>query len=974
MKAKLRLTLMNFLKSIRFKKLYLVLSFILNQLILPAQKYNELLKDLPSNTPFKEVQQIINGYFDNMPVKDKEYKQWKRFEWLAQRRLNEMGMLEDVVEWNKKAMEHRQQMIANVSNSLNSPNSPNSVNALDNGWTALGPTGDNNSNGSLGRVVCIAFHPTNANTWYVGTPAGGMWRTKDGGTNYTPLSDTLPGLGVASIVVHPTNPDIIYILTGDGNAMNRGHYLKEAGTGVYKSTDGGTTWNQTGMIWDYSSGTYGFKLMFQPGSTNIMLAATSSGMWRSLNAGVTWNNVNNAIPFTDIEFKPGQPNIVFACGYSGSMYYSYDVGTTWASRTISTGTDRMELEVTPANSNRIYALCGPGGTGTFNGLFTFNSSDISGGAWTKVRGTPNIFGYSDVGADAATQTWRNISMYVASDNENLILTGGCFIWKSTDGGVNVSKSSGNPAIHADNHFIVKHPLNDFLLSGCDGGLFKSTDTGRSWNSISKGLQITQFYRFDASETSFGQLLGGAQDNGLLKRKLNSSIYENYFIGDGMDVIIDPIDNNIMYGCNQNGGLFKSNANGNAMNGAITQPTAGDDYWVTNIALHNTVNTTLFFGGTGGIKRSTNSGASWTDIGASGKDAMMQGISNVDRFYAADGRTLRRSDNVNDPAPTWVNVTGSGANYPPTGTFITGIAVDPYNSYDVWICVSGFVAGQKVYRSTDLGDTWTNVSVNLPNIPIHCILYEDNGGSGSGAVYIGTEMGVYYNWFGVWLPFGKYLPNSPVTDLKMVNLGGTKYLYASTFGRGLWYTMSYSQDGCIPYLQLTNSAYGNKAYAAKDSLYTTATTTGATNADITLKGGTYVRFGPGAVYSGNNGKMVASVAVCTSGGIPNPNASAQILGVDDAEVFFAQTPIASSNAETTNNLLKQKEDGYKLTFNCNGKQEIRISIKGADRETFGYFVQSILQEGNYDLNIPKLNMKKDLWLVIEKDDEVMKLKL
>ncbi|MES2777454.1 MAG: hypothetical protein V4722_24960 [Bacteroidota bacterium] len=950
------------------KCFFFTVSLLLSQLLLPAQKFNELVKDLPPETPFKRVQEVINGYFDKMPQKDKEYKQWKRFEWLAQRRLNDKGMLQDVVEWNKKAMAQRAQLATNA---------PNAVNALSNGWTALGPTGNDSTDGNLGRVVCIAFHPTNANTWYVGTPAGGLWRTRDGGTSYTPLSDTLPGLGVASICIHPTNPDIIYILTGDGNAMNRGHYLRERGTGVYKSTNGGTTWTETGMIWAYSSNTYGFKMLMQPGNPNLMLAATSSGIWRSIDAGVSWANTNNAIGFTDIEFKPGNSSVVFASGYSGSMYYSSDAGVTWGSRTLASGTDRMELEVTPANANRIYALCGPGTAGAFKGLFTYDGTNYAGGGWTIIRNFPNIFGYSDVGSDAVSQTWRNISLYVSAANENLLLTGGCFIWKSTNGGAGIAKSSGDPVIHADNHFIVKHPLSNFLLSGCDGGLFKSTDTGATWKSISKGLQVTQFYKFDASVTSFGQIIGGAQDNGHLRRKLNSSIYDFFAVGDGMDVLMDPTNNNIMYGCNQNGGFFKSTVTGDTMQYSATQPTPGDDYWVTNIALHNTVNTTLFFGGAGGIRRSTNSGASWTDIGGSGQDAMMQGTSNIDRLYAAQGITMRRTDNVNAATPTWTTITGTAPNYPPASvSFITGIAVDPDNSGEVWICVPGFVAGEKVYRSTNAGVSWTNMSLNLPNIPIHCILFEDNNNAPGGAIYVGTEMGVYYrdNVLGIWLPFGQYLPNSPVTDLKMVVFGGTKYLYASTFGRGMFYTMSYSQNGCIPYLSVSNSQYGNKLYAARDSLYTTATTTGASNAEITLNGGTYVRFGPGAVYSGNNGKFLASVAVCTSGGVPNPNTSAEMLGVEDAESFFAQTPVANANTPSLPAIVKQKEGQYAASFTSDGKHEIRVSIKDDNNETLGYFVRAFLEEGGYELSIPKIKMKKQLWLVIEKNEEVTRLKL
>ncbi len=966
--------------------LFIVVSIFGHQ-SLKAQIFSELLKRLPPNATFKQQQQLFNRHFDSIPKRtantvnevdekegnEGEYKRWKRFEWLAERRLDENGMLRDATEFNQKAAEERQRTTV--------PMSPEAAAGFSNGWTALGPTGTydpNNSNGginnNMGRVNCIAFHPTDPNTWYIGTATGGVWKTTNNGESYKPISDTLPSLGISSIVVHPTNPETVFILTGDGNTNISIYYGRQCGTGVYKSTNGGTTWAQTGLIWTYASNTFGFKLVMQPGNPNTMLAATSSGIWRTTDAGVTWANVQNALTFTDIEFKPDNSSVIFATGRNTfRVYYSTTSGATWNFMTTPYGiaADRMELAVSAASPNRIYALAGPAGTGNFNGLTMYDGTNYATPSWQVLANTPNLLGYATT--DNYSQTWCNISLYVAPYNANTVLTGGTYIYKIDFSNGDFNRSFN---LHPDNLFIVKHPLNGHLYTGCDGGIFTSTDTGTTWKSLSKGLQITQFYDFDASANNFGNILGASQDNGHVRRNLSSSSYRWWGTGDGMQAVIDYTDDTKQYGCNQNGGFFRGR-NADQMQFSSTQPTPVNDYWVTNLALHNTVPTTLFFGGNGGIRRSVDTGNTWTDIGASGQHAMAQGTSNPDRFYAAQNLVLRRSDNVNAASPSWTNISGSSPNYPTnTASFITSIAVNPDDSPEVWIGLSGFVLNQKVYRSLDAGVTWTNQSAGLPNLPIHCLVYEDNNGSPGGALYAGTDNGVYYrdNIFGIWIPCGQYLPNSPVTGLKIVNIGGTKYLYASTHGRGMWYTMSYSQNGCSPYLQLSNSAYGIKTYGARDSLYTTATTTGFTGTDISLKGGTYIRFGPGAVYSGSNGKMDAAIAVCTGGGIPNPNTSAEMLGVDDAEVFFAQSPVVSSKAAASPNLIKQKEGGYIATFTSDGKHEITLTIKDVNGENLGYFVKTVLGEGVYELPIPKVKPKKDLWLAIEQNGVVTRLKL
>lgn len=947
-------------KIIQMKNGYALLLVIFTALTpagqLYAQKYYDQVSGLRPGTPFSEVSNIVNRFYDSAGTgAGSGYKQWKRYEWWAKRHLDETGVYADWQQKLKRALETYTPPPVNNEEGVNTPSTHAS-------WTAYGPTAISGGIDNLGRVVCMAFHPTVAGTWFIGTPAGGLWKTTTNGASYTPLTDHFPGLGIASIVIHPSSPNTMYVLTGDGNASHRGHYLKEHGTGIYKSTDGGTIWAETAFMQDYSLATFGYKLMMHPNNTSTLFAGTSTGFWRSFDGGNSWVQSASLVgtEITDFEFKPGSASIMYACGYGGSFYRSTDTGRTWSTISIgASGADRLEISVTPDNVNRVYVIAGPAtATGSFKGLFTSNNSGLS-GSWSTIRTTPNILGYSSTGNDDVSQTWRNISLYVSPADENFLITGGCFIWRSTNGGTNISYSSGS--IHADNHFIVKHPLNSEIYSGCDGGLFRSTDNGVNWVDISGGLQITQFYRFDMSATNSGRLLAGAQDNSQMLRN-GTFAFNVVTCCDGMDNAVDYTNDNIMYGCTQNGAINKS-TDGVNFTAPITQPTAGGDYWVTNVNIHNTTNTTLFFGGNPNIFRSTNSGSSWTNIGSSGQDYIAQGTSNPDRMYAADGLVIQMSTNVNAASPTWSTVSG-GANYP-TGAnmFITGMVVNPDNSTELWISCSGYNSGQKVYRTTDAGATWQNMSGSLPNIPVHCIVFEDNNAAPAGAVYIGTEMGVFYrdNTMSNWVPFGNDLPNSPVTDLKIF-YGATRYLYASTFGRGIWRTTTYT--GCQATYNITWSLDGYKYYEVSDNITSTATLSGGAGTEAYFKAGNYIQLNPGFQANAGSGFFKAYIGPCGTGGIPAARVATDILNIADAKKYFAQELDYRPEITGETKISLTAEGNYLVNFVLTDPSKVHIYFRDETNERIAFFIDHVLKPGSYKMTIPALKPVKKVWLGVE----------
>ncbi|HEX5654294.1 MAG TPA: hypothetical protein VFX58_14530 [Chitinophagaceae bacterium] len=937
---------------------------------LQAQKYYDLVRNFPANTPFNEVQQVVNNYYNTQPDKGRgsDYKHWKRYEWWASRHLNESGILENAPRRN-----------AEVLASLNGA----FIESTNASWAPVGPTSISNGLDDLGRVVCIAFHPTLANTFYIGTPAGGLWKTTDGGASYTPLSDNLPGLGVASIVIHPASPNTIFILTGDGNASHRGHYMKEHGTGLYKSTDGGITWQETGMSWAYSSITFGYKLMMHPNDPDMLMAATSEGFWRSFDAGSTWTQSASlaGIEITDFEFDPNSGARMYACGYSGNFYLSTDTGRTWSTVNIGAGSpDRMEIAVTPDATGYVYVVAGPayesGGTFYYRGFYRSTNNGIA-GSWSMLNNTPNILGYNNSGNDDVSQTWRNISLYISPTNFQSIIAGGCFIWKSSNGGSSFTKSSGS--IHADNHFIVKHPLNSDLYSGCDGGLYRSTDGGTTWTNITTGLQITQYYRIAGTPKTFSLLLCGAQDNGQ-DRRSGTSAFTNVTGADGMDNAINSVDNDIMYACIQNGYMYKATDGLNFSDGIITQPTAGDDYWVTNVILHPQDPDTVYFGGSGGIRRSFNGGSTWTSIGSSGERYLAQGVSNSNRMYAASdlvssGLTIQMSTNVNDASPTWTTISGGDVDYPAaaSGKFITSMTVNPDNSLEMWFCLSGYFAGQKVYRTTNGGTDWDNMSGSLPNLPIHCIAFEDNDGAPGGAVYVGTEIGVFYrdNSMSDWRPFSNLLPNSPVTDLYIYKSGGTNLITASTFGRGLWRSSTYSE--CTADITVSGVLDGYRQFEASNSITSTNTVSGGVGTEIYMKAGNYVDLTEGFRAIASNGFFKAWIGNCGVGGIPNPNRLANnfILTQPDDLVLSPLSPVTGQRE----GMQRIVSGDHQLVFNVTGSVPVNIILEDANGERLAFLLRDKLPPGQYSLTLKKQESHaEELFLVTQINGERKKYKL
>ena len=667
-------------------------------------------------------------------------------------------------------------------------------------WTLIGPTTTIPSGGGgAGRINFVRFDPTTTNTIYVGSPGGGLWKSTNSGTSWATGTDNLAVIGCTDLAIHPTNTLIQYLATGDGEASDT------YSIGVLKTTDGGTTWLPSGLTWLVTNGRVISRLLMNPLNPNTIFAATSNGVYRTINAGAAWTQIATAVAnIKDIEYKPGDTTTVYAC--STTLFYkSTNGGTSFV--TTSTGlpaaasVSRLAIAVTAANAAYVYVLAANTAYG-FQGLY--RSTD-NGATFSARSTTPNILGYSNTGATAGGQGWYDLSIAVSPINADLVIIGGVNIWKSTNGGTAWTLNAewtgtGAPYVHADVHALEFIPSSaTTYFAGCDGGCFKTTNTGAAWTDLSNGLQISQAYRIGLSATNVNLLNTGWQDNGTA-RWASGSTWNRPLGGDGMESLIDWSNANVQYGELYYGDIRKTTTGGNYTTQIVASGGTGvnaDGDWVTPY-IEAPSNAATLFVGKAQVYKSTNSGTTWTQVGTvSGGTgniiALANAASNINYIYAA------KIDKF------YVCTTGAAfvdrtAGLPTAAAAISYIAVDPLNANRVWVTFSGYSAANKVWYSADAGVTWTNYSTGLPNLPANCIVYQAS--STNDPLYVGTDVGVYYrdNTAGSWTSYSTGLPNVSVRELE-IQYTALK-LRAATFGRSIWQSDLYSPGAAAPTADFT----------------------------------------------------------------------------------------------------------------------------------------------------------------------------
>ncbi|GEM_PF-3290230 len=638
-------------------------------------------------------------------------------------------------------------------------------------WMNVGPSVVPAGEGGAGRVNCIVVHPADSMVLFAGSASGGLWKSTDGGLSWTTNTDQLGSIGVSSIVFNPADPNIMYIATGDCDAGDT------YSIGVLKSTDGGSTWNSTGLNYSTSSTVTIRTLVHHPTNTNILMATTSNGIYRTTNAGVNWSPVASG-SYRDLNVNRTDPTIWYATRDGVGVYKSTTTGATFTQLIgvglPSTNFARVALAIAASNPSYVYALY----VNTASGFYGLYRTTTAGTSWALQSNTPNILSWDGTGSDG--QGWYDLVLDVDPTNPAVVYAGGINMYKSTTGGTSWKKlthwysGAGYPYIHADQHGMNFHPSNNnTLFVGNDGGVFKSTNGGSAWTDLSGGMGITQFYRLGTSATNVNRIIAGSQDNGT--SMVVGGTWARVIGGDGMEALIDYKNDNICYGELYYGDVYRS-TNGGSSFMSITGSLAESGGWVTPYII-NPINPATLYLGTTKVYRTRNRGTTWTAISGvlTGNTLVSLAVAKSDTnwIYAADYYSLYRTTNGGG---AWTDIT-SGLPSPAK----TYIAVHPENKQLVYVTVSGY-GSQKVYKTTNGGSSWTNVSTGLPSIPVNCVAIHP---SATDNIYVGTDVGVYASTDAgtSWQSFSPGLPNVVVTELEIHETSNK--LRAATYGRGIW---------------------------------------------------------------------------------------------------------------------------------------------------------------------------------------------
>lgn len=656
-------------------------------------------------------------------------------------------------------------------------------------WSLLGSINTIPANGGgAGRINTVAFHPSSPNIMYAGSPGGGLWKTLDGGITWSTTTDQLPVVGISDIAIDPLNPNIVYIATGDGDNVDT------YSAGVMKSTDGGATWNLTGLSYLLTQTASIHCLVIHPTNPNVLFAGTGTGLFKSNDAGNSWVKVLNA-KVNDIEFKPGNPNVMFAAG--SSLYRSINGGQTFSTVTSGapgSGASRIAVAVTPADTNYVYLLAG---SSNGQGLMGVYRSVNGGQSFTLQANSPNLLGWESSGQDQGGQAWYDLSIAVSPTNKDHVVTGGVNVWSSSDGGVNWSIighwwGDNAPYVHADVHDLAFYPgIGSTIFAGCDGGVFKTTDSGVSWTDLSNQLQIGQFYRLGNSATNASKVIQGWQDNGT--GLWDSGTWSRVYGGDGMECFIDWSDPNVLYTELYYGYLRRSMDGGlNWTNIESGINEVGD--WVTPWC-QDPKNSSTLYAGFQNVWKSTDQGTSWNKISNLGIGKLLSlTVAPSDPNYIYTASTTRIYKTTNGGS-SWTDIS-SGL----SSQVMSYITVNRNDPNRIWVSISGYFSAYKVFQSTDGGATWVNRTYDLPNLPVNCVVVDTT--SAVEGIYIGTDNGVYYldSTRTSWLPFNNGLPNVVVNELE-IHYGSGK-IRAATFGRGLWEASLFDPNSQAPAANFT----------------------------------------------------------------------------------------------------------------------------------------------------------------------------
>jgi len=699
-----------------------------------------------------------------------------------------------------------------------------------------------------GRISHIAVHPTQKQTWYVGVASGGVWKTTNAGTTFTPIFSQEASYSIGAVVIDPKRPATLWVGTGEGNNQRSVGY----GDGIYRSDDAGRTWRSMGL----KTSEHVSRIVIDPRDSNVVFAAAYGPLWsaggerglyRTEDGGATWARVLEISEHTgisDVAIDPFDPDVMLAVahqrrrhtwtlihgGPESGLHKSTDGGKTW--RKVRTGlpggdVGRIVIAFSPAQRGLVYAKV----ESSEQPVALYASSD-GGDSWERrgnVQAQPMY--YKNIHPDPKDPQ----RLYVPSVQTQV----------SDDGG-RTFRQLGERNKHVDNHFVWIDPDDTaHLLEGCDGGLYESWDGGQLWRHFTN-LSVTQFYNVEVDNASpVYNVYGGTQDNSTLggpsrSKSPDGATNNDWFVvtgGDGFVVRVDPTDPNIVYGESQYGGIVRldrrtsERVNIRPVEGKGEAPLRFN--WESPFVISPHAPSRLYFGASR-LFRSDDRGSSWRAVSPDltrqtdrnllpvmGRiwppEAVAQHQSTATWGNISSVAESRRREGLlyagTDDGVVQVSIDG-GANWrksenPPGlpdygthGVYVQRIAASKTDENVAYALFDNSKNGDfkpYVYKSTNRGGSWTSISGDLPANGPALAFAEDH--VNPDLLFVGTEFGLFFTVNGgqKWVRLRSNLPTIPVRDLAIQEREND--LVLATFGRGFYVLDDYS-----PLRQLTADVF------------------------------------------------------------------------------------------------------------------------------------------------------------------------
>lgn len=665
-------------------------------------------------------------------------------------------------------------------------------------WTLVGPLNTG------GRITDVAISPDNDDVLYVSTPVGGIFKTTDRGQNWIPIFDDISKPSVGNIAIAPSNSQRIYLGTGEANgSATSGAFF---GDGMYRSDDAGENWTHIGLPESNHIG----RIVIDPSNPDrVFVAATGKlygknderGIYRTTNGGNDWERVlfvTDSTAAIDVAINSVNTNIIFAAmwertrepwqrdygGETSAIHRSLDGGDTWQKLGVANGlpapdsqTGRIGIAISNSDPSTIYARYTTDEiTNAFNGLY---KSTDNGDNW-------NLVALGDISDVDSSFGWYFGNVRIHPSNPDEVYVMGQQLYKTTNSGTSWNSVTG---MHVDHHAMeISKNNNDFILAGNDGGAYISEDGGNTWSHFNN-IPNTQFYNIDVDFIQPEHIYGGTQDNNTIRTlTAGTNDWNSVWGGDGFHVAIDPVDNNYIYVESQWGNIGKSSNGGNSFNNATAGLVYDRTNWNTPITISPFNNEIVYFGANKLF--SSNRATNWTAISpdltngqhSSGSlsygtlTAIAPSYNNLDVIYTG-------SDDGNvqvtfDGGTNWQNVSADLPN-----RYITSIAISPVDDFTAYVTFSGYSVldyTPHIFKTTNGGATWIDISSNLPSIPVNDVILDTE----QNLIFVATDLNVWYseNDGNTWNILGNNLPLTIIRDLKLHK--PTNTLYAGTFGRSI----------------------------------------------------------------------------------------------------------------------------------------------------------------------------------------------